>query len=490
MRDWLHVRTQATPADTALIDAVTGRTWTYRDLDATVDDLAGSLRAAGVEEGDRVGVLLETGIDFVRLLWAVDRVGAALVPFNARLTPGEVASQRERVDSVTIVTAAAHADVAVEAAGRTPVLTLDEPVAGATTTSQFDPAPVRPVDRSLTADLAVVFTSGTTGEPKGVRLTRANLIASAVASAFRLGVTPEDRWSLCLPMYHMGGLSVPLRTTVYGTATVVHEGFDPEAILEAMAEYRVTGISLVPTMLDRLLGTGSVPESLRFALVGGGETDPGLVRRARDRGVPIHATYGMTETASQIATARPPDLDEHPETVGRPLVGTEVGILDEDGAPLGVEDVGEVAVRGPTVTPGYVNDDAASASPEEGWFRTGDLGYRDDAGRLFVVGRVDERIVTGGENVAPAEVRRAIEAHPAVDAAAVVGLPDEEWGERVAALVVAEDLSIEALETFLGERLAGYKRPRTVRFASSLPRTPSGTVDREAVRRRLRDGDP
>jgi len=336
-----------------------------------------------------------------------------------------------------------------------------------------------------------MFTSGTTGSPKAVRVTGQNFLASAVATAFRLGVAPGDRWLLCLPMYHMGGLSIPIRTTVYGTTTVIQSGFDEAVVREGMERRDVTGVSLVPTMLDRLLDDGPLPESLRFALVGGGPTPSGLVMRAREAGVPLYPTYGMTETASQITTATPVDVDEAPETVGRPLDGTDVAILDDDGTRLPPGEVGAIAVDGFTVSPGYIDapEREPTADPST-WFRTGDEGYLDDSGRLYVEGRASDRIVTGGENVSPAEVVDAIRAHPAVDDAVVVGLPDPEYGERVAALVVtSEDLTVDGLRAFLDERLAGYKRPRTVAFVDELPRTPSGTVDRESARARLRNAD-
>ncbi|MFB6125328.1 MAG: o-succinylbenzoate--CoA ligase [Halanaeroarchaeum sp.] len=485
MRDWLSLRRAATPSSTALVAVSDGRTWTYRELDDAVDATAGRLASAGVERGDRVGVVMETRPAFVRLVWAVQRLGAVLVPVNARLTAPEMAAQVERVDAVVLVTDADHHDTATEAAGDVPVLSVDEGTGDVTALDSLATAPVKPAAVPPTEPWVVMFTSGTTGSPKAVRLTRANFLASATASAFRLGVLPEDRWLLCLPMYHMGGLSVPVRTTIYGTTTVLHEGFDANGVGAALSDYEATGVSLVPTMLSRLLDDGGLSGTLRFALVGGGATDPDLVRRARDAGVPIHTTYGMTETTSQIATATPREVDEAPETVGRPLGSVEVAILD-DGERLDPGEVGEIAVRGYAVTPGYL----AGEATRDGWFATGDLGYRDEDGRLFVVGRASERIVTGGENVAPPEVVRAIESHPDVTAAAVVGLPDPEWGERVAALVVADDLSRDELDDYLAGRLAGYKRPRTVAFADDLPRTPSGTVDREAVRARLRDAEP
>lgn len=486
MRDWLAIRRSATPDRTALIDSGSDDRWTYRELDATVSTLAGRLQAIGVKPGDAIGVTMETRPAFVHLLWATQRLGATLVSFNARLTADELTDRLDTVEPTVHVVERATERTVIQTGDSTPVLTVDDPTeAEGRGIDSVESEPVSPVDRPLSEPFAVMFTSGTTGDPTPIRLTGSNFLASAVASAFRLGVSPDDRWLLPLPMYHVGGLSIPIRTTIYGTATVVHRGFDPEDVLDTMGTEAVIGVSLVPTMLDRLLDTGSIPDSLRFALVGGGPASPGLVDRARDAGVPLFPTYGMTEAASQITTATPADLDVAPDTVGRPLVGTDVAILDSDGDPVDPEERGEIAVSGWTLSP----DVRADERTTDGWFRTGDVGYRDGEGRLFVTGRASEMIVTGGENVAPETVREAILEHHAVEDAAVVGVPDEEWGERVAALIVPTvSISPAEIDAFLEERLAGFKRPKTIGFAESLPRTPSGTVDREAVRERLRDG--
>ncbi|MFW5937885.1 MAG: o-succinylbenzoate--CoA ligase, partial [Halanaeroarchaeum sp.] len=455
MRDWLTIRRAATPDATALVNEATGESWTYRDLDEMVDELAGRLAHLGVGTGDRVGILLDTRPAFVEVLWAVQRLGATLVPFNARLTAAEIADQWNRIDPSLLLTERDQESTAIAVVGDASIISVDEPKsAGVDWLESVDRGPVTPTDTPLSSTFVVMFTSGTTGDPKPVAVTGRNFLASAVASAFRLGVTPQDEWLLSLPTYHMGGLSIPLRTTIYGTTTVMLREFDPTAASDTLQARRITGISLVPTMLKRLLDEGPVTDSLRFALVGGGPTSVDLVERAREAGVPIHPTYGMTETASQITTATPQDLDGAPDTVGRPLAGTEVAIVDADGNRVERGDHGEIVVSGWTVSPGYYGEPPRG---ESDWFRTGDVGCRDESGRLFVTGRASEQIVTGGENVAPAEVRQAIVAHPSIEDAVVVGIPDEEWGERVAALVVADQIDRAALRTFLADRLAGFK---------------------------------
>ncbi|MFC6730841.1 AMP-binding protein, partial [Natronoarchaeum mannanilyticum] len=258
------------------------------------------------------------------------------------------------------------------------------------------------------------------------------LLASAVASAFRLGVAPDDRWLCCLPMYHMGGLAPVLRSTLYGTTVVLQSEFDAERTPTVARERGVTGVSLVPTMLQRILDRDAapdLPDTLRFVLLGGAPAGADLIADCERRDVPVHPTFGMTETASQVATATPREAFEHEGTVGRPLFGTTVTVVDEDGDPLPAGETGELVVDGPTVTPGYYGDSAATeASFGAHGLHTGDVGYRDDGGRLWVLNRRDDRIVTGGENVDPGEVVGALREHPKIRDAAVVGLDDAEWG--------------------------------------------------------------
>lgn len=498
MRDWLSIRRAATPEKSALVDVETDKSWTYRDLDESVDVLVGRFATLGIGSGDRVGVIMETRPVFVEIVWAIQRLGATLVPFNARLTSNEIVDQWRTIEPTLLVTGNAHESTATTVTGSAPVLSVDEPQHDDVRSIEtVDPSVVDPVERPLTATLVIMFTSGTTGDPKPVRVTARNVLASAVASAFRLGVIPQDEWLLNLPMYHMGGLSIPIRTTIYGTTTVMQREFDPEGVLETLEDRPITGISLVPTMLKRLLEAGMTAESLRFALVGGGPTSVDLANRALDADVPIHPTYGMTETASQITTAIPEDVREAPGTVGRPLAGTDLAIVDSTDDPVDRGTQGEIVVSGWTVSPGYFEESGGEnvvpgepGRGESAWFRTGDIGYRDESGRLFVTGRASEQIVTGGENVAPAEVRQALLAHPAIEDAVVLGIPDDEWGERVGALIVAqESIDDTALRSFLEDRLARFKLPRTVAQVESLPRTPSGTVDHEAARSLLADAE-
>jgi O-succinylbenzoic acid--CoA ligase len=485
--DLLAHRVAATPGREALVDADAGERWSYRDLDGRVDRMAGALAAAGVAPGDRVGLLADTRPAFAAMVHAAARLRVTLVPFNAALTAAELRPQVARTGVAHLVCTADTEAPALDVAGDAGVLTLDDPYSREV--DALDDGGALPDRDPLSRDhpLLVLFTSGTTGAPKGVRLTAGNLVASATASAFRLGVAPGDRWLVCLPMYHMGGLAPVVRSALYGTTAVVQRSFDAEATGRAIAERDVTGVSLVPTMLGRMLDAGwTPPDRLRFVLLGGAPARDSLVERCEARGVPVHPTYGTTETASQIATATPQQAFDHGGTVGQPLVTTSVTVVDGAGDPVPPGETGELVVDGPTVTPGYLDDDRTEAAFGPHGLHTGDVGYRDDDGRLWVLGRTDDAIVTGGENVHPSQVADAVRDHPGVADVAVVGLEDPEWGERVGALVVG-DAALADVETHCRERLAGFKVPKTWDVAEALPRTASGTVDREAVRELLRD---
>ncbi|WP_227355328.1 o-succinylbenzoate--CoA ligase [Haladaptatus salinisoli] len=487
-KDWLAHRAGISPDATAVVEAEDGTERTYAELDSAVEETAGRLAGLGLRAGDHLGVLMETRMAAVRLVHAAMRLGCVLVPLNVRLAAPELRRQVAATDPSALVCETDTESVARDVAGDVPVVSVD-PSDGATLAeckrATFDPAAWARDDPQV-----MLFTSGTTGNPKAVVLTTGNLLSSAVASAFRLGVLPDDRWHLCLSTYHMGGLAPLLRSTLYGTTVVVQEGFDPEKTLSHLREHGATGVSLVPTMLRRLLEEGDLPDSLRFVLLGGAPARDDLVEECEARGVPVCPTYGMTETASQIATARPEEAFSRVGTVGRPLLFTEVTVVDGDDDPVPAGEPGELVVSGPTVMAGYYgNPSATEEAFGEYGLRTGDVGYRDEGGRIWVLNRRSDRIVTGGENVDPGEVVEVLLEHPEIREAAVAGVADDEWGERVGALVVPEadgEVTLESIRAFCDGRLAGYKRPRLLETAEELPRTASGTVDREAVRERLR----
>lgn len=488
MRDWLAVRAHATPQAAALRSEELDGDLCYAELDARAETLAGRLATVGACVDDSVVICAETGPEFVVAVHAVQRLGAVLVPIHAKQTAPEIERQLERISPAAVV-CERETEAAVREAATGTVLSFDDPDAGATALAETDPKPFDLPEWELADPLAVLFTSGTTGDPKAVVLTLGNVLASATASAFRLGLRGDDCWHIPLSMSHMGGLAPVYRSVLYGTALSIQRGFDAERTLERLRAADATAVSLVPTMLERLLDAGSIPE-LRFVLLGGAPCPSELLARAQERDVPVAPTYGMTETASQVATARPEEARTAPESVGYPVMFAELSVVDSAGTPCDPGEPGELVVSGPMVTPGYLDGTVTSERFINGGLRTGDRGYRDENGRVYVIGRADETIVTGGENVDPNEVAAVLRDHPEVEDCAVVGIDDDEWGERVAALVVPADgvaPSRDDLETHCRARLAGFKLPRTIGVADTIPRTASGTVDRAAVAALLRD---
>jgi O-succinylbenzoic acid--CoA ligase len=395
----------------------------YADLLGEVDETARRLAGRGVRARDRVAIALPPGEGFCIALHAVMRLGAVAVPVDLRLG----ARERERV---------------VEGA--------TEVVDGAVIATPASEARLR--DRhDLDAPAIVVHTSGTSGTPKAVELTYGNWLWSALGSAVALGLDPAERWLCALPLSHVGGLSIVMRSAIYATTAIVHERFDADRVLDAlMGDEAPTMVSLVPTTLQRLLDAGlREPPALRWALLGGAPATTALQGRAAAAGVPVASTYGLTEACSQVTT------------LGAPLFCTRVRMAAD----------GEILVSGPTVAPG--------AGPV---LATGDLGEWRPDGALRVAGRKADTIVSGGENVAPAEVEAVLEAHPDVVEAAVHGRADPEWGEAVVATVVAApEVEAEELRAWCAARLAGFKVPKDIAFTVALPRTPSGKVARKEL---------
>lgn len=488
MRDWLATAAEEYSRQTALIRA-TGSPLSYRALSRQAARLAARLARAGVGPGDRVGYLGARVAQSIPLLFALARLRAVYVPFNNRLTPAELRVQIGIAGTRLLLCDRRTAAKAHALANAVPLAALEFapkvellPPATDAEASEFAHGEI-----DLDAVQSIVFTSGTTGMPKGAQITFGNHYHSALASAERLTAQPDDVWLLTLPHYHVGGMTVPMRAALGGTTLVEFDmwrGMDTARLAQSLIERPITHVSLVPTMLHRLLDSGFVaPPRLRAILLGGAAAPLDLLERAWAAGLPVATTYGLTEACSQVATAPPDEARCKPGTVGRPLRGATVTVVRVDGNSAVAGEVGELVVRGPTVFAGYLNAPEDRALRDGALF-TGDLGYIDAEGDLFIVQRRTDLIVSGGENVYPAEIEAVLRAHPAVSDACVVGLPDPEWGQQVAAAVVPKSgvtLDPAALEAWCRERLAGYKRPRHIRIVSSFPLTASGKVIRRDV---------
>lgn len=481
MLDWLAHRAGVMPGVIALVDDQGEHT--YAELDQRVDRCAGVLWAAGVRPGDRVAMLAWNAPEVVELVHAVSRLGAILVPLNARLRVEELAFQLRDAEVALLVCDASLAETGAAAAreaGVPPprVFPLDE---------RADSAFPRVEAHASGDPLCIMYTSGTTGLPKGVVLTYGNMFASAAGSAFNLGVLPGDRWLAVLPLFHVGGLSIVIRSVLYGTGMVLHRQFGERALSASLRGDRVTHVSVVATMLQRLLDVDAEPcaPQVRVVLVGGGPVPEALLERAAALAYPVVQTYGLTETASQVATLAPADAIVRLGSAGKPLVTTRLRVDAPPGEP------GEILVSGPVVTPGYFRrPEATAAAIRDGWLHTGDIGRLDDDGYLYVLDRRDDLIVSGGENVYPAEIEALLLRHPTVRQAAVVGLPDPAWGQLVAAAIVADDgAAPEEIRLWMQERLAGFKVPSRIERVEALPMTASGKVQRRLVREMLAGGN-
>jgi o-succinylbenzoate---CoA ligase len=437
--NWLAQRAQTCPDRAALI--ADGSRLTYEELEAEATAAARRLADRSVRGGAAVTLELPVGTDYVVLLHALMKLGAVAQPLNTRLAAGEREAELERA---------------------APVLTISRPhdVSG--------PEADLPLlgEHDLAAIQCRVMTSGTSGDPRPIGLTYGNHLWSAVGSAFNLGVDPSDRWLCCLPLYHVSGLEIVMRTVIYGTGAVVHDGFAVDEVAEALERDGVTLMSLVTTQLVRLLEAGVDLSGMRAILVGGGPVPLEVLEEAIGRDAAVVQTYGLTETASQVTTLSPQEARRKLGSAGRPLLTTHLRIQD-----------GEILVQGPVVAPGCADED--------GWLHTGDLGRIDDEGFLYVEDRLGDVIVSGGENVLPAEVEEVLLRHPDVADAAAVGRADAEWQEAVEAVVVLRHgaaAGAAELRQHCAESLAGYKVPKRFEFVSELPRTDSGKILRRALR--------
>jgi len=500
---WLKQQAEKQPNKRALIvsdPGAAGHALTYGELFAEVEAMVGRWLAAGIQPREHVGLLAQSSLLTVVHIYAAQWLECVLVPLNTRLTvpemdfqlrQAEVASLLPVGDAATLSALQTLGHRVADINGVTPVETLP-PLPTAKIKPPQNASVVSPLDTNDHRPLAIIHTSGTSGKPKGAVLTWGNFMLSALASAQRLGRRDDDRWLGVLPLYHVGGLNVLFRSALAGTTVDLVTRFDPADINHRLTHTTVTLVSLVPTMLHRLLETRQQPwnPSLRAVLLGGAAASAALLTRSREEGIPVATTYGLTEACSQVATATPEEVLARPGTVGRPLDFVEVVIrqMSAETAPYPVEagEIGEISVRGLTVMREYYNNPAATqrAFLTHDWLMTGDIGFMDAQGYLYIIQRRSDLIISGGENVYPAEVEAVIEQHPAVRAVAVVGLPHPEWGQQVAAAVVLQpDMSLTEAElnTFCRDYLAGYKLPRRVIFVSELPLTASGKVARTNV---------
>jgi long-chain acyl-CoA synthetase len=500
--DIVRVHAARTPEAVAMI--VGDRTITFGELDARSSQAAQAFRAAGVGFGDRVAFIEKNGPEFFEVVFGLAKLGAIGVPLNWRLAALEMLHIIADAQARAIVVGAEFFGHLEHIEARLPSVDTVVAIGSHDRWPTFDDwiAPHSAEDPGVTTDFDdtafLMYTSGTTGRPKGVMLTNGNYFSKTTGVVDKWRFDADSVSLVVMPMFHMAGSGWALIGLYQGCKTVVLRDVDPAAILDAIARHRITNMLLVPAVIQMLLAAPGVEDtdfsSVRAIVYGASPITDDVLTKGLDRiGCEFQQVYGLTETTGSITQLDAVDHDPRRRpgllrSCGKPYDWVEIRIVDDDGNEVPAGSVGEVWTRSSQTMAGYWNDPAATAAAitADGWFKTGDAGYLDTEGYLFLHDRKKDMIVSGGENVYPTEVENVLMTHPAVDDVAVIGVPDHKWGEAVKAVVVpAKGASPTEAEliTYARERLGGFKLPKSVDFTDELPRTPSGKI----LKRSLRD---
>ena len=502
--DWLQRRAQLSPERTALYDAQSGmRPISYGAWNEAATRTAALLRRLGVGRGERVAVLAHNSVAFLDLWFACGKLGAVLQPLNWRLTKGELAglladaTPRLFVYGPEFVTTVRELQGEASSVQRWLALDgmaladIDDDIL---TARDACDEPVPPIELGWDDPWVICYTGGTTGLPKGAILTHGNITFNAINTVMSWGLDANDTTVLNTPLFHTGGLNVFTAPLVLaGGASIVCKGFDADQIFDLIDAGQVTILFGVPTMfiaLQQHPRWDAVDFSrLKLVISGGAPCPLPIFEAFWRRGVDFKTGYGLTEAGPNTFWLPPADVRRKPGAVGRPLMFIDVKVADETGVERTADEVGELWIRGPHVCKGYWGrpEETARAITPEGWLRTGDLATCDAEGYYTIVGRLKDVIISGGENIYPAEVESALSAHPAVGEVALIGAPDEKWGEVAWAVVVprhGQPLDPDALLGFVTERLARYKLPRRILVqCEPLPKTAAGKIDKQALKR-------
>jgi o-succinylbenzoate---CoA ligase len=488
MPNFLKKRAFLTPERTALY--FQNETITFKKLYDRALEVAGKLQVKGLRKGDFAGVLLKNHSDTVVILFALQLLGVRAVILNNRLTATELLWQLTDSKSQFLIMESSFSAV----------LNNDLPstLQWMTKEQLFLTEGVVPViqdEVDLTDVCTIMYTSGTTGNPKGVMQTYGNHWWSSVGSALNLGFMDQDCWLCSVPLFHISGYSILMRSVIYGMPIVLHERFDVQKTLEDLIEKRVTIMSVVTTMLTGImdvLGDQNLPSHFRCMLLGGGPAPLPLLQACVAKQIPVFQTYGMTETSSQIVTLSPEYSLTKLGSAGKPLFPSQIKVVLENGEEASPGESGEIVVKGANVTTGYLyRPDATKEKFHDGWLYTGDIGYLDGEGFLYVQDRRADLIISGGENIYPAEIESALLAHPDIVDAGVTGLEDEKWGQVPIAFIVkknGEDLSESDVQQFCLKYLAKYKVPNQIYFIEKLPRNAAKKLLRRQLRELLKEG--
>ncbi|PKR78135.1 o-succinylbenzoate--CoA ligase [Halalkalibacillus sediminis] len=466
MPNWLEKRAYLTPEKEAVITE-DGYRMTFNQLRNDAKSVATYLQHSGIQSGDHVAVLAINSYKMIVLIHALQYIGVVNVLLNTRLSEKEWEFQLSDARAKLLI----HDPVFKENIKDTVIETIDM------TSIPLDANVAENLRTTINQEETshIIYTSGTTGQPKGVQLSYDNHWSSATASALNLGLHNDDRWLLCLPMFHVGGLSIIYRSVIYGMPIHLFEKFDVEKVHQAIMEENITIISAVSVMAEQMmvrLGDGKYPDSFRCLLLGGGPAYRSLLEKCQGKNVPVFQTYGMTETASQFSTLDESHALQKLGSAGKPLFPGEL-IIANEGHEVPMGEVGEILVKGPNVTEGYWNRQKANdTSFENDWLHTGDLGYLDEDGFLYVLDRRKDLIISGGENIYPAEIENVLKQHPDIVDAGVVGRNDEKWGHVPVAFVTIKNEALNETDVIehCHQYLAKYKVPKQIFFKENLPR--------------------
>ncbi len=493
-QDWAAKWAVYSPEKTAFREAETGRSLTYARLNSLGNRLAHHLVRLNLKKGDRIAVLAENCLEYLVLFAAAQKTGVILVPLNYRLTAAEIDYLLENSEPAmalaeekfraTLETAPAYGRIphrwsleALKDFCENTAHTPDDEVFENTPLDEDDP-------------VFILYTSGTTGFPKGALYTHKMLFWNSINTAMSLVVNSDSRTVNCMPPFHTGGWNVLTTPFLHhGGFTCLIKKFDPEAVLELIEKEQVTVFMGVPTMLKMMADLPAFVRAdfscLHYIIVGGEPMPVPLIEKWHARGVPIRQGYGMTEVGPNLTSLHQDDAVRKAGSIGRPNFYVNIRIADGEGNTLPPGQPGELLLQGPMVTPGYWrNPEASEKAIRDGWFRTGDQVRQDGEGYLYVVDRIKNMFISGGENVYPAEVERVLLAHPCVTGAAVIGVPDEKWGESGHAFVTLKPGSktpSEELLDFCRSRLARFKVPKHVTFLEEIPKNDTGKIDRKGL---------
>ncbi|MFK9095201.1 o-succinylbenzoate--CoA ligase [Bacillus salipaludis] len=486
MPNFINKRAFLTPDRTAVY--FQEKTYSFKELYDRSLKVAGQLQALGLQQDQYVGVLLKNHLDTVVILFALQLLGVKAVILNNRLTPAELAWQLNDSKASFLVLEEAFEKMELEQLSRVKTITTER---------LFQVEPVEPaiIDEISLSDICtIMYTSGTTGNPKGVMQTYGNHWWSSVGSALNLGQMESDCWLCSVPLFHISGFSILMRSVIYGMPIVLHDHFDVERTITDIQEKKVTIMSVVGTMLTGIveaLNDRRLPDQFRCMLLGGGPAALPLLQACVEKEIPVFQTYGMTESSSQIVTLSPEYSLAKLGSAGKTLFPAQLKIVLDNGCPAKAGEAGEIAVKGANVTQGYLyRPEATKEKFRDGWFYTGDIGYMDEEGFLYVIDRRSDLIISGGENIYPAEIEAVLLAHPSVADAGVTRIDDLKWGQVPAAFIVKrEDITKDELQQFCHTHLAKYKVPKAFYFVEKLPRNAAKKLLRRELREWVADNE-